>query len=209
LSVALIVSAVVLISVWLGTETRLHAQNKPSTALVGAWTLNDEASDHQGQSSNGDDKGSDTGHQRGGGGFGRGRFGGGFGGPRAGSGGGNFDPEQMARIREAMRELMIPPKHLTIIQNGTTIVLTAPDGRTTRLSTDGKKVKDESTNIERRTKWEDDKLVSEISGLGSGKVTETYWVDSEHHQLHRQLHGENTRRPLSASYVYDADANDR
>jgi hypothetical protein len=205
LAVALVVSAFVLIGVWLDTESRIHAQSNLSTTLLGAWTLNEGASDHQGQPSKDQDK-DDEGRRRGGDGFGRGRFGGGFGGPRSGGGGGNFDPEQVARLREAMRELMNPPKHLTIVQNGSMVILTGPDGRTTRLATDGKKVKDESTQIERRTKWEDERLVSEISGVGGGKVTETYWVDSEHHQLHRDLFGENTRRPVSTSHVYDADA---
>src|SRR5262249_61090680 len=113
---------------------------------------------------------------------------------------------RMARMREATRELLNAPNHLTIVQNGNTVVMTGPDGRTTRLATDGKKIKDESTSIERRTKWENERLVSEISGVGNGKITETYWVDVDHHQLHRELHGENTRRPLSASQVYDADA---
>ena len=46
-------------------------------------------------------------------------------------------------------------------------MLTGADGRTTRLSPDGKKIKDENTKIERKTKWDGGKLVSEINGLGS------------------------------------------
>ena len=77
-------------------------------------------------------------------------------------------------MRDVMRDIMSPPDHLTIVQAGTMIIITGADGRTTRLSPDGKKIKDESTKIERKTVWTDGKLVSEISGLGQGKVTETY-----------------------------------
>ena len=205
-SVGFVVFAFVLIGVWLGTESRLYAQHNPPTPLAGAWTINEEASDHPDQSSI--DKTSDNegrGHQHGGGGFrggmgGRGGFGGGP------SGGGNPDPEKMARMRAAMRDIMNPPAHLTIVQSGSLVIVTGPDGRTTRLAPDGKKIKDESTGVERLSKWEGEKLVSEISGAGPGRITETYWVDPEHRQLHCAVHVENTRHPLSASHVYDADA---
>jgi WD40 repeat protein len=75
-----------------------------------------------------------------------------------------------------------------------------------KISPDGKKVKDESTKIERSTKWDGPRLVSEIKGLGSGKITETYSVDAEHHQLRVALQIENTRRPMATNHVYDADA---
>jgi hypothetical protein len=206
-SVGFVVFAFVLIGVWLGTESRLFAQHNPSTALAGAWTINEEASDHPDQSSI--DRTSDNegrGRQRGGGGFGRGGIGGRGGFGRGSGGGGAVDPEKMARMRDAMRDIMNPPAHLRIVQSGSLVIVTGPDGRTTRLAPDGKKIKDESTGVERHSKWEGEKLVSEISGAGPGKITETYWVDPEHHQLHRAVHVENTRRPLSASHVYDADA---
>ena len=71
---------------------------------------------------------------------------------------------------------------MTIVATETMIVITARDGRTTRLSPDGKKIKDESTNIERKTRWEEGKLISEISG-NAGKATETYSVNPTQHEL--------------------------
>ena len=71
---------------------------------------------------------------------------------------------------------------MTIVQTESMIVITARDGRTTRLSPDGKKIKDESTNIERKTRWEEGKLVSEISGT-AGRATETYSVNPTQHEL--------------------------
>lgn len=71
---------------------------------------------------------------------------------------------------------------MTIVQTESMIIITARDGRTTRLSPDGKKIKDESTNVERKTRWEDGKLVSEIGGT-NGRATETYSVNPTQHEL--------------------------
>src|SRR5260370_5393820 len=91
--------------------------------------------------------------------------------------------EDMQRMREAMREIMTPPDRLTIVQAENMIVITTGDGRVTRLSPDGKKIKDENTKIERKTKWDGSKLVSEVSGAAPAKIIETYSTDPEHHQL--------------------------
>ena len=71
---------------------------------------------------------------------------------------------------------------MTIVQTESMIVITSRDGRTTRLSPDGKKIKDESTNIERKTRREEGKLVTEINGT-SGRATETYLVNPAQHEL--------------------------
>jgi len=67
---------------------------------------------------------------------------------------------------------------LTIVQTDTLVIVTTGDGRTTRLSPDGKKITDDATGIERQTKWVADRLVSQITGAGPGKITESYAVDS-------------------------------
>ena len=77
---------------------------------------------------------------------------------------------------------MAAPDHMTIVATESMIVITARDGRTTRLSPDGKKIKDESTNIERKTRWEEGRLISEISGT-AGKAIETYSVNPTQHEL--------------------------
>ena len=98
--------------------------------------------------------------------------------------GAGMNPEEMARVRDAMRDLTNPSDHLTIVETVSMIVITSADGRTTRLSPDGKKIKDENTGIERKTKWDGGKLVTEISGLGpAGKATQTLAADAESHQL--------------------------
>ena len=108
-------------------------------------------------------------------------------------------------MRTALRDEMQAPGHLTITQSGTTVIITAGDGRTTRLSTDGRKIKDESTGIERKTAWDAGKLVSEIKGLGQGKITETYSVDAERQQLHVMLQVDAPQRKATINRVYDAD----
>ena len=207
-SAGAVVLATALIGVWLSAESRAQAPAPDrANAIVGVWTLNKDLSDSppdREAGRDGDQGGRRGGEgRRGGGGFGRGGFGGGgFG--RGGPGAG-MSPEDMARMRDAMRDVMTPPDRLTIVQTETLIIITTGDGRTTRLSPDGKKIRDDSTRIERRTKWDGGKLVSEISGMGPGKVTETYSADSEHTQLHVTLLMEGPRQPMTMNRVYDLE----
>jgi hypothetical protein len=198
---------------WVMDGTRAVAQASQLSLLVGAWTLNHDLSDKP-QDRSSDDGGGDNGGARrgGGGGGGRGggfggggRRGGGFGG-QGGGGRTTVDPEQRARERAAIQDILNSPEHLTIVQTENMVILTGPDGRTTRLSADGKKVKDDATKIERKTKWDGTNLVSEITGVAGGKITESYSVDPEHHQLRVTLQSDNERRPLMMHRVYDADA---
>jgi hypothetical protein len=205
--VTLVVGVAVFVAVWLSVESR--AQTPDVSALSGAWTLNHDASDHPPAHGG---AGPDSGRgRRGGGGYGGGGGRGGYrggGGGRPGGNGEGRDPEQMARIREALRDIMNPPEHLTIAQSGTMVILTAPDGRTTRLSTDGSKIKDENTKVERKTRWDGARLVSEITGLPQGKITQTFAVDPEHHQLRVTVNAEGGRSGQTRTFtqVYDADA---
>ena len=158
---------------------RLYAQkDEPVTSIVGAWTLDKKLSDVAEDRPHGG-----SGQHRGGGGGGGGHGRGGFHGGGGGFNGGHApDQDGVARRQEAWRDLVAAPDHMTIVQTESMIVITARDGRTTRLSPDGKKIKDESTNIERKTRWEEGKLVSEISGT-AGHATETYSVNPAQHEL--------------------------
>jgi hypothetical protein len=104
-----------------------------------------------------------------------------------------------------MRDVMNPSDRLTIVQTESMVLITGADGRTTRLSPDGKKIKDDNTGIERKTKWDSGKLVSEIGGLGPGKMTQTFAVDPESHQLRVsvQMDGGRSRQPRTITHVYD------
>jgi len=203
----MVVVITALIGVWLAAESRAQAPS-PAGSIAGGWTLNKELSDKPQAARDQDSAGRRRGDGGGGGGGmgrgGRGRRGGGMG--RGGMGAGE-SPEDAQRMRDAMRDIMNPPDHLTIVQADRMILITSGDGRVTRLAPDGKKIKDENTRIERKTKWDAGKLVSEVSGLGPGKITETYAVDPEHHQLMVTVAMESSRmpQPMTQHRVYDAE----
>ena len=187
-----------------------HADTpKPNDAIVGAWTLNKNASELAQPGDNNGRDGDNGGRRGDGSGFGGGgRRRGGFGGGGFGGGGVNGqqpqDREAAQRMRDALRQEMQAPDHMTVVLSGTTVIITTPDGHTTRLATDGSKVKDESTGIERKTKWDGAKLVSEVNGLGRGKITETYSVDTDAKQLRIKLDVDGPRK-TSQTRVYDLD----
>ena len=101
----------------------------------------------------------------------------------------------MERRRQALRDIMQAPERMTIVKSESMVIITTADGRTTRLATDGSKVKDQSSGIERKTHWDGERLVSEISGA-AGKITETYAPDAEAHELvvTVELQGRNNNR---------------
>ena len=192
----------------------LHADTpKANDAIVGAWTLNRSASDLGAAGGDNNDQGRDGQQGRNGSGGGRRRGGGGgFGGGFGGRGGGGFGGQQQTpeqreaaqRMRDALRQEMQAPDHMTIVTSESTVIITTPDGHTTRLATDGSKVKDESTGIERKTKWDKGSLVSEVNGLGRGKITETYTIDGEPKQLKVKLDVDGPRKTTQMR-VYDLD----
>jgi hypothetical protein len=178
----------------------------PQKPIVGEWRLNLDLSDKP-QDRTEQGGGSGGGHRQGGGGGGhRGGFGGGYGGGRYGGGssGSTMSNEDRQRMRDALREIMNPPERLTITQTDAMVIVTSADGHVDRLSPNGQKIKDESTGIERKTKWDADKLVSEISGAGSRKITQTYSADPEHKQLHVAVQMDTPGQPTKITYVYDA-----
>jgi hypothetical protein len=215
---ALVTAAVV--GAWSSVPTHAQAADKP---IVGGWTKNRLASDAPpdaraaGQSGTNDGQGGGQAPRGGGGGGGRGgggRGGGGRGG--GGFGGGTSSPpvdrDAAARLQEAIRDIMNPPDHLIIVQTETMVIMTGPDGRATRFSPDNKKIKDGNTGIERKTRWDGDRLVCEISGAGPGKITQTFSVDAEHHQLHIAILRDNSGRagqPQNVAHVYDGDSDAR
>jgi len=178
-------------------------------SIVGVWTLNKEASDATPERPSGDDRA-----RGGGGGYGggRGRRGGGGGGYGRGGGGGGGgarsggDPEDIRRRIQAVRDIMGAPERLTITETESLVIITAGDGRTTRLSPDGKKIKDESTGLERKTRRENGTLISEITG-GREKMIETYAVDRERHQLTITVKIDNSHAPNGGvvHHVYDPE----
>jgi hypothetical protein len=212
-SIGVLAAAVACLSVPLLAQEKASA---PRASIAGAWTRNSELSDKPaGRGEQGNDSGRGDSGRRGGGGGRRGGGGGGFGGGFGRGGGmgrggdaGRVSPEEMMRMRDALRDVTTPSEHLTITQTDSMIVMTGADGRTTRLSPDGKKIKDDNTKVERKTRWDGGKLVSEITGLGRGKMTQTFAVDPESKQLRISvvMEGGRSGEPRTITQVYDADA---
>lgn len=202
----LAVGVAVLVAAWLAVESRAQAPEKAS--LVGLWIRNHELSDQmpeRGERRGEGQRGYGGGRRGrggfGGGGFGRGARGGDHGADRAAT------QEETARLREALRQIMDPGEHLTITQTDSMVVLTDQDGRTTRLSPDGKKIKDDNTHIERKTRWEAGKLITEISGLAGGKATQILSIDPDTHRLRIAIENEGgDKQKRTTTYVYDAQA---
>jgi len=127
-SIGIVFAITALVGAWLAVDARAQA-DKPS--IAGAWTLNKDLSD-QPSDRNARDNGNGNGRSGGGyggggrrrGGFGGGGFGGGYGRGGGQGGGRQMDPDAMARMRDAMRDVTNPPEHLTITQTDSMIVMT-------------------------------------------------------------------------------------
>jgi hypothetical protein len=207
LSFGVVIGFAFLLATWLAVESRAQAPEKGS--LAGIWTRNRELSDQAPTRGDRDDDRGRGSSGRGGRG-GRGGFGGGGYGRGGGGRGGDGrmgNPDEAARMREALREIMQPGDHLTISQTDSMVLVTDQDGRTTRLAPDGKKVKDDNTHIERKSRWEAATLVSEISGAGQKKITQKFSVDPDAHQLRIVVQNEGRDNHMrTATHVYDRDA---
>ncbi len=146
--------------------------------IDGVWVLNRDLSDDPSGRLAGREDG-DRGDPDRGGGFG-GRGPGGFGGGRGGFGGGRGgfggdrggdrpDPQEMARMRQAMREamsaLLAAPGRMTIVTTADEVGLRYADGRVVRLIPDNRDhagLAGSSMQVRRKTRWDGDRLVTEV-----------------------------------------------
>ncbi len=91
--------------------------------------------------------------------------------------------DEMERRMEALRAILRPAERLTITRTESMVIITNEEGTTTRLAPDGSRIKDDSTGVERRTRWDGASLVTEITGVQGGRITERYAVDPATRQL--------------------------
>ena len=185
--------------------------------LAGRWELNVQASDPppgaMGAPGEGDEGrrggGSPGGRGGGGAGGGMGRGGGGRGG-RGGMGGdtgrGGGSQESSA-AREEMSRVLEAPRLLLIVQHEASLSLTDEEGRVLSLKPDGTKVKEQraGSTTERTTRWDGRSLVISMK-LGSGaKVTQTFTKISDGLQLLvvTKVEGGRTPGPMEIKRVYD------
>ena len=188
--------AAVVVSVFALTALSLAAQiGAPRrTDLTGQWQLNRDLSDDA------RDKLQSMGHGSGNGargGHGPGRHGGIFG----IFGGGQADAEKMhAQLEEV---LVDAPARFTLTQDDQKIVLTEADGEVRTLPTNNRKVNVDGRDV--RTKWENDRLVSEIT-VGNARVIETYERSPNATQLIVTARVDVRGQRVSVRRVYDAIA---
>jgi hypothetical protein len=127
---------------------------------------------------------------------------GGHGAGRHGGLGGLFGGPQQSEMDEARHLLLDAPSWFVVRQDGERIVLTDSGGHVRTLNADGRKEKVDGRDV--RTKWDKQRLVSEIS-MGSAKVTTTYERSSDSTKLivttTMDMHG----REISVRRVYEAD----
>ncbi len=177
---------------------------KAGLLLAGTWVLNDELSDdpRAGRGERVDDgRADDDARRRGGrpgfgggpGGFGRAPGGfGGRGGRSGGRGGDRPDPEQAARLREAVRDLMTAARRMTITGNTQEVVLAYNDGRVVRLIPDGREhagLAGTRARVTRTTRWRGETLETDIE-LQAGRalsLRQTYDVRAAGDGSSRQL----------------------
>ncbi len=206
-------------------------------AIQGVWVLNDELSDdprarlgsmageegRQGRGGGRGGFGGGGGGRRGFGGGGGGGGGGGFGGVGGGRGGGfggggdRPSPEEMAERREAMQsameDLMTAARRMTVVEGEREVILTYADGRVIRLIPDDKEhagIAGESMQVSRRTKWDGEKLVTqiELQGRMSLEIEQTYEVLREGQQLvvtSKVEGGRGSDEPRVLRRVYDRE----
>ena len=103
----------------------------------------------------------------------------------AAGGGARQDPEEMARLREAVRLASLIPERLTIVKAYNGFTVTDGDGVSVTLTADGKTVKSEvgALKVETKVKWDEAVLVVERKFEGGVKVTDRYWVTDAPRQL--------------------------
>jgi len=168
-----------------------EATNPATSAIVGVWAIDKDTSDLPNRMTSG---GPGAGVPAGGPGGGMGGAGGGIGG-RGGRGGGmpggiggfggRRDPDEMQRTRRIMADVSTPPDTLTIVQNGAFVILTANDGRSVKLTTDGKEQERLTGDglVKSKARWDGDQLRIEEKIQDGPKVTRTYMASSDRRHL--------------------------
>ncbi len=94
-----------------------------------------------------------------------------------------IDSSRLRQVQDSLRGIIDTPVRLSIVQTESMVIVTGSNGYTMRLSPGTRGIKDESNGIEMKTRWDHDALVTEISGIASDKIIETYSVDVAH-RLH-------------------------
>jgi hypothetical protein len=203
--------AVVLTGAWLlALAPVVHGDSKTRPVLAGTWALDLANSDSP---SNAQESADGSGRKRPI--FGPPRGGGGIsgGGPVAGAGmggpmmRGGPDEETVARSRELMRIASEPSRKLVISGDGTALTFTSDSGHAATLKTDGSKtfeVSEGGLELERKTKWDDEKLVAEIKAKGGGgEIKQVYTREGDRLIVESTVETDVAPRAVKLRHVYE------
>ena len=116
------------------------------------------------------------------------------------------DPEEMERMRSAMDDALRPSEALLVSQEGVAFEIVHDGERIERLYADGRKNKS-SAGVERKTRWDEDKLVTEAKFGGFGapvRITQTWaLLEGERFTITTRLEGGPFEKGLVLKRVYD------
>ncbi len=110
--------------------------------------------------------------------------------------GARSNPEDMAKMRDAMRFVMEAPEGMIVTRKDDELVFTADNGDITRMLVTGKKMKTMAGGVEHDAKavYKDGALLVE-STFGPMKVVDTYRVTPDGKQLERVTKIDGDRGP--------------
>jgi hypothetical protein len=192
-------------------EDRPAASGASATPdLTGLWILNEELSEKPPERGRGGESEGRGGRPPRGGGGGMGGFGGGGrrGGFPGGEGGNARSREDIERMRAVMEVALRAPGKLTIVRSEAVLVVTDEDGRSVRLTLDGKKNKStvDGLEVETSSKWDDGVLRVERKFKGDMKAVDELSLPTDPRILvmTTKVEGGGTRgRALTLKRVYD------
>jgi hypothetical protein len=119
---------------------------------------------------------------------------------------GHADPELTARTRELGRIAAEPPERITIAIETDAVVMRPEGGSTRRLPTSGTKTTERSEgglDLERKTHWDDEQLVTELKAIGGGgEMKQVYRLDGELLILETRIDGDAAARTVKLRQVY-------
>jgi hypothetical protein len=197
-----------------------RADDAPATAqkpnFTGRFKLDPAKSDDaqakmQQAMANRQRSGGEGGGWRGGPGGGGGGWGRGGGRGRGGYGGGGGQPGEQGQsrggsLREALQQVMEAPSVLTVIQKEPELTITTEDGLVRQFYTDGRKAKDpREGSLERTTRWDGEKIVSQVESARGAKLTETFSLEDGGKTLRQVVKLEMPRadQPVVFQRVYE------
>jgi hypothetical protein len=168
----------------------------PNTTLSGTWKLNTDDSD-DGRKKMQQSRGNHSGHSGGG-------YPGGGGGMH---GGGYGDGRPSDEDRERLHELLEPSSSLNIVKKDAELDVTDAQARKLIFFTDGRKTEKakDDTYQQIPAQWKGDNLVSNEKDPRGGKLSRTFELGPEGHQLCEtvRMNGARSGSLVVIRYIYD------